>query len=182
MKTFYAKTRAEWRAWLEKNGASESEIWLIYYKKASGKPRVEYDEAVQEALCFGWIDGMEKGLDDERFMQRFTPRKPKSQWSDSNITRMKKLIASGQMTPAGLAVFDGHEGRRVEAKPTELPPGLEKTFRGAKQAWNNFQRFPPGYRRMSIGWVASAKKEETRLKRLQQLMDTAARNERIKFM
>ncbi|HZU45301.1 MAG TPA: YdeI/OmpD-associated family protein [Terriglobales bacterium] len=182
MKTFYAKNRAEWRAWLEKHGTSESEIWLVYYKKSSGKPRVEYEEAVQEALCFGWIDGMEKGLDEQRFMQRFTPRKPKSKWSDSNIARMKKLIESGQMTPAGLAVFTGHEARRVEPKPTELPPQLQKEFRGAKEAWNNFQNFPPGYRRMTIGWVASAKKEETQHKRLQQLIETSARNEKIKFI
>ena len=182
MKTVYCKTRAEWRAWLEKHGASESEIWLIYYKKTSGKPRLEYEGAVQEALCFGWIDGMEKGLDDERFMQRFTPRKPNSKWSDSNIARMKKLIASGQMMPAGLAVFDGHEKRRVEAKPTELPAALEKTFRSRTEAWKNFQNFPPGYRRMTIGWVASAKKDETRLKRLQELIDTCTRNEKIRFI
>ncbi len=182
MKTFYAKNRAEWRAWLEKHSALESEIWLVYYKKTSGKPRVEYEEAVQEALCFGWIDGMEKGLDEQRFMQRFTPRKPRSKWSDSNIARMKKLIEAGQMTPAGLAVFTGHETRRVEAKPTELPAGFEKRFRNAKQAWSNFQNFPPGYRRMTIGWVASAKKEETQLKRLQQLMDASARQEKLKFI
>lgn len=182
VKTFYAKNRAAWRAWLEKNGTSTSEIWLVYYKKDSGKPRVEYEEAVQEALCFGWIDGMEKGLDNERFMQRFTPRKPNSKWSDSNIARMKKLIASGQMTPSGLAVFTGHETRRVEPKPTELPADLEKKFRSAKGAWNNFQNFPPGYRRMTIGWVASAKKEETQVKRLQQLIDASSRREKMKFI
>ena len=182
MKTVYCKSRPEWRAWLEKNGATESEIWLIYYKKDSGKPRVEYEEAVQEALCFGWIDGVEKGLDEQRFMQRFTPRKPDSKWSDSNIARMKTLIASGVMTPAGLAVFTGHEARRVEAKPTELPAELEKKFRNVKRAWSNFQDFPPGYRRMTIGWVASAKKEETRLKRLQELIAASARNEKLEFI
>ncbi len=182
MKTVYCKTRTQWRAWLQKNGATESEIWLIYYKKDSGKPRVDYEEAVQEALCFGWIDGMEKGLDEQRFMQRFTPRKSNSKWSDSNIARMKKLIASEQMTPAGLAVFKGHEKRRVEPHPTELPGDLESKFRRAKIAWVNFQNFPPGYRRMTIGWVASAKKEETRLRRLEQLIQTAAKNERIRYM
>jgi uncharacterized protein YdeI (YjbR/CyaY-like superfamily) len=182
MKTFYARNRAEWRAWLEKNGASESEIWLVYYKKNSGKPRMEYEEAVQEALCFGWIDGMEKGLDEQSFMQRFTPRKPDSKWSDSNIARMKTLIASGVMTPAGLAVFTGHETRRVEAKPTELPAELQKKFRNAKRAWSNFQDLPPGYQRMTIGWVASAKKEETRLKRLEELIAASARNEKLEFI
>jgi uncharacterized protein YdeI (YjbR/CyaY-like superfamily) len=182
MNTVYCKTRAEWRTWLEKHGADESEIWLIYYKKDSGKPRVEYEDAVQEALCFGWIDGMEKGLDEQRFMQRFTPRKPNSKWSDSNIARMKKLIAGGQMTAAGLAVFQGYEVRKVEAKPTELPKELEAKFRLAKEAWKNFQNFPPYYRRMAIGWVASAKKEETQLKRLQQLIETSAKNERIRYV
>jgi uncharacterized protein YdeI (YjbR/CyaY-like superfamily) len=182
MKKFYAKNRAEWRAWLEKHAAAESEIWLVYYKKDSGKPRVEYEDAVQEALCFGWIDGMEKSLDSERFMQRFTPRKPGSKWADSNIARMKKLVADGKMTPAGLAVFEGHESRKVEPQPTELPKALAAKFRAAKSAWKNFQNFPPGYRRMTIGWVASAKKEETRQKRLEELISTSAKNERIKFM
>jgi uncharacterized protein YdeI (YjbR/CyaY-like superfamily) len=182
VKTIYLKTRAQWRAWLEKNGASTQEIWLVYYKKDSGKPRIEYEDAVQEALCFGWIDGMEKKVDEERFAQRFTPRKPNSQWADSNIARMRKLIAEGRMTPAGLAVFQGYEARKVEPKPTELPKELETKFRRAKEAWENFQNFPPYYRRMTIGWVGSAKKEETRLKRLEQLIETSAKNERIRYM
>jgi hypothetical protein len=99
MKLLYCETRADWRAWLENNYAAMQEIWLVYYKKGTGKASVAYEEAVQEALCFGWIDGMNRGLDAMRYLQRFTPRKPASSWSESNIARMKRLIAEGQMTP-----------------------------------------------------------------------------------
>src|SRR5579864_4930465 len=105
MKTFYAKDRREWRSWLEKNASSSREIFLIYYKKGSGKPRIAYGDAVEEALCFGWIDGKVHKLDDHRYVQRFTPRRPASRWSLLNIKRAKKVIAAGQMTAAGLAVF-----------------------------------------------------------------------------
>ncbi|HEV2491373.1 MAG TPA: YdeI/OmpD-associated family protein [Candidatus Acidoferrales bacterium] len=199
-KLLYCETRAKWRAWLAKNFAAAREIWFVYHKKGTGKldyakkhasvskPSVSYEDAVQEALCFGWIDGMDKGLDAARYMQRFTPRKPGSSWSESNIARMKQLIAEGKMTPAGLAAFEGHESRRIEPKPTVMPKALEREFkkkdaaRHGGQAWKNFQAFPPGYRRMTIGWVASAKKEETQRKRLAKLIEFSARNERIKFM
>ena len=102
MKTFYAKDRKAWREWLSKNHDKEKEIWLVYFRKATGKPTVTYNEAVEEALCFGWIDSIEKGIDEERFMDRFTPRKPKSNWSPSNRARARRLIESKQMTPAGL--------------------------------------------------------------------------------
>lgn len=182
MKLLYCETRAEWRAWLKKNHAEAREIWLVYYKKATGKASVAYEEAVQEALCFGWIDGMNKGLDAARYLQRFTPRKPASNWSDSNIARMKRLIAEGRMTPAGLAAFEGHETRRTEPKPTVLPKALEREFKNHSAAWKNFQAFPPGYRRMTTGWVASAKKEETQRKRLAKLISFSAKNKRIEFM
>lgn len=178
----YCETRTEWRAWLAKNGSTTREIWLVYYKKGSGKASVNYEEAVQEALCFGWIDGMEKSLDAQRYSQRFTPRKPRSNWSESNIARMKQLIAEGKMTPAGLAAFEGHESRRIEPKPTALPKALERKFKKNTEAWRNFQAFPPGYRRMTIGWVASAKKEETQRTRLEKLIAFSGKNKRIEFM
>ncbi len=106
MKTLYVKSRDEWRSWLEKNGRSCREICLIYYKKNSGKPRIAYDDAVEEALCFGWIDGKTIRIDEERYGQRFTPRNPKSHWSPINIRRAKRLIKEGKMTEAGLGVFD----------------------------------------------------------------------------
>ncbi|HEV2298876.1 MAG TPA: YdeI/OmpD-associated family protein [Candidatus Acidoferrales bacterium] len=179
MKLLSCETRAEWRAWLAKNHAEMCEIWLVYCKKGTGKASVSYEDAVQEALCFGWIDGMDKSLDAARYAQRVTPRKPASSWSESNIARMKRLIAEGKMTPAGLAVFEGHESRRIEPKPTALPRVLEREFKKNPVAWKNFLAFPPGYRRMTIGWVASAKKEETQRKRLEKLIAFSAKNKRI---
>jgi uncharacterized protein YdeI (YjbR/CyaY-like superfamily) len=180
MKTIYLKASSEWRSWLQKNGSAAKEIWLVYYKKESGKPRIAYEEAVNEALCFGWIDGMVKKLDDERFAQRFTPRKPSSRWSELNIERARKLIREKRMTEAGLAVFDPK--RKTETRPAQLPAELEEKFKNHSQAWENFQMFPPYYRKMTATWVASAKKEETRLKRFEQLIEYSARKMQIKFM
>jgi uncharacterized protein YdeI (YjbR/CyaY-like superfamily) len=180
MNTLYVKTRTAWRAWLQKNAKSSSGIWLIYYKKQSGKPRVAYQDAVEEALCFGWIDGKIKRIDAERYTQSFTPRRATSRWSALNIKRATRLIQEGKMTAAGQAAFNPE--RKVEPLPTEFPPQLEPQFRNQKEAWDNFQRFPPYYRRMTTGWVVSAKKEETQLKRLRQLVEFSLRNEKIKFM
>jgi uncharacterized protein YdeI (YjbR/CyaY-like superfamily) len=181
METVFAADRAEWRGWLTKYSARAPEIWLVFYKKASGKPTVSYDHAVEEALCFGWIDGMIKKLDEECYAQRFTPRKPKSAWSKSNIQRVERLIAEGKMTPAGLQAYSGH-AREVPPMPTELPKDLEDKFRRQRAAWRNYEKFPPGYRRMTAGWVASAKREETRIKRLEKLIEYSARNQRMEFM
>jgi uncharacterized protein YdeI (YjbR/CyaY-like superfamily) len=182
METVFAKDRAEWRRWLGKNGVRSEEIWLVFYKKASGKQTVSYDHAVEEALCFGWVDGMIKKLDEECYAQRFTPRKKKSAWSQSNIQRVERLIAEGKMMPAGLAAYQSGDRRDVAPMPTELPKVLEDKFRKQRAAWANYEKFPPGYRRVTAGWVASAKKEETRLKRLEKLMQYSARGERIEFM
>lgn len=180
MKTLYAKDRREWRAWLEKNHDKYSEIWLVYYKKVSGKPRIPYEDAVEEALCFGWIDGKTKKVDEACFAQRFTPRRPRSLWNETNIQRAERLIAAGKMTPAGLAAF--HSKQRREPLADEMPKNLEAKFRKQSTAWKNYENFPPYYRRMTARWVADAKKEETRLGRLEKLMEFSARNERIKFM
>ena len=182
METVFAKDRAEWRRWLAKNSARYAEIWLVFYKKASGKQNVSYDHAVQEALCFGWVDGMKKGLDAECYAFRFTPRKPKSAWSKSNLDRVERLIAEGKMMPAGLEAYNSDQRRDAPAMPVELPKALEAQFRKQRAAWENYEKFPPGYRRVTAGWVASAKKEETRSKRLEKLIEYSARNERIAFM
>jgi uncharacterized protein YdeI (YjbR/CyaY-like superfamily) len=180
VKTVYVKDRGEWRSWLGKNASALREIFLIYYKKSSGKPRIAYEDAVEEALCFGWIDGRVNKLDDERYVQRFTPRRPASRWSEPNVRRAKKLIAEGRMTAAGPAVFN--PARKTAAQPTQLTENLEREFRKHKNAWKKFQSFPPYYRRMTTAWVASAKKEETRLRRLQQLVESSDQERRIKFM
>jgi uncharacterized protein YdeI (YjbR/CyaY-like superfamily) len=180
MKTVYAKNRREWRKWLAKNHDKCAEIWLVYYKKDSGMPRVPYEDAVEEALCFGWIDGKIKKIDEACFAQRFTPRRPRSSWNETNIQRAERLIAEGKMTPAGLAAFNSKQ--RAKPLVDEIPKNLEAVFRKQSTAWKNYENFPPYYRRMTARWVADAKKEETRLGRLQKLIELCARNERIKLM
>ena len=179
-KSLYVRNRKEWRAWLAKHGGTEQEIWLVYPKKNCADVRIPYDDAVEEALCFGWIDGTVKRLDEDRYLQRFTPRKKGSRWSESNITRVQALIKKRRMTKSGLAVFTPE--RKVEAHPTEMLPALKKRLQSNKTAWANFQKFPPYYRRGTIAWVSSAKKEDTQLRRLQQLIEPSAKNQRIKFM
>jgi uncharacterized protein YdeI (YjbR/CyaY-like superfamily) len=180
MKTLYVKNRTQWRSWLVKNGQQSKEVWLIYPRKHSGKVRIPYDDAVEEALCFGWIDGTTGRLDADHSVQRFTPRRPRSRWSPINIRRARALIAAGKMTAAGLQAF--RPERKTEAHPTELPETLEEAFQTNASAWQNFQGFPPFYRRMTVGWIASAKKEKTQLKRLGTLMEFSSQNKRIKFM
>src|ERR1700691_3706467 len=124
METVIAKDRAEVRGWPPKNFARREEIWLVFYKKAVGKPGVSYDHAVEEALCFGWVDGMKKGLDEECYAFRFTPRKPKSAWSKSNLERVERLIAEGKMRPAGLEAYNSDHRRQAQLMPTELPKAL----------------------------------------------------------
>jgi uncharacterized protein YdeI (YjbR/CyaY-like superfamily) len=154
----------------------------LYYKKGAAKPSVPFDEAVEEALCFGWIDSLVKNIDERRYAQKFTPRKARSKWSASNIERANKMIAAGRMTPAGMAAFAGHESRTAPPRPDRLPAALEKKFKSSTAAWQNFCAFPPGYRRMTIAWVAGAKRPETQLKRLTELIESAERNERLKFI
>jgi len=182
METVFVKDRAAWRRWLQQNHARATEIWLAFYKKSSGKQTVSYEEAVEEALCFGWVDGIKKGLNQECFAFRFTPRKARSAWSKSNLARVERLMAAGKMMPAGLAAYNSGERREVPKMPSELPQELERRFRELPAAWNNYEKFPPGYRRTTAGWVASAKKAETRAKRLEKLIEFSSRNERIEFM
>ena len=182
METVFAKDRAEWRRWLGKSHARCQEIWLVFYKKASGKQTVAYEHAVEEALCFGWVDGMKKKLDEECYAFRFTPRKAKSAWSKSNLERVERLIADGRMMPAGLKAYHSSGRRDVARLPSRMPKEIEDKFRKERAAWANYEKFPPGYRRITAGWVASAKREETQIKRLQKLIEYSGRNERIEFM
>jgi uncharacterized protein YdeI (YjbR/CyaY-like superfamily) len=182
METVFAKDRNQWRRWLAKNHAHCEEIWLVFYKKATGKPSVSYDHAVEEALCFGWVDGLKKKLDEECYAFRFTPRKAKSAWSKSNLQRVERLIGEGKMMPTGLKAYHSSDRREVAPMPTEMKKALEEKFHKQRAAWANYEKFPPGYRRMTAGWVASAKKEETQIKRLEKLIEYSARNERIEFM
>jgi uncharacterized protein YdeI (YjbR/CyaY-like superfamily) len=180
METVHFKDRRDWRAWLGATSERSPGVWLLYYKKDTGRPGISYADAVEEAICFGWIDGKIKNLDQTRFARLFTPRKPKSKWSRTNIDRARRMIREGRMTAAGLKVFDPRN--QTPALPTHLPPAMEERFRKREDAWENFTRFPPSYQRMTSGWVASAKQEATQLRRLQQLIAESSRNQRIKFI
>ena len=179
------ESRGQWRAWLKENHASESEVWLVYYKKHTGKPTLTYLDSVKEALCFGWIDGIKKRIDDERYMHRFTPRRANSRWSPTNIELARKLIASGEMTDAGLAAFnnrrvydDGVEQAK-RAQPVELAPEFEKALKANDAAWQNFSELAPSYRKNYVGWLQSAKRPETREKRLRELVSVLEKGKKL---
>jgi uncharacterized protein YdeI (YjbR/CyaY-like superfamily) len=173
------------RKWLKANCARHSELWIGFYKKNSGRPSVTYSEALDEALCFGWIDGVRKSIDAGAYTVRFTPRKAKSRWSAVNIKRVRKLIDTGRMHTAGLKAFEGAESQpraySYEQRNTaKLTAADERQFRANEKAWTFFQTQPPWYRRTTTWWVISAKKEETRQKRLVELISCSERQEGIK--
>lgn len=166
-----------WRAWLEEHHAEMKELWVGLYKRESGRPSITWPEAVDGALCFGWIDGVRKSVDAISYKIRFTPRKPRSVWSAVNVRRATELSTMGLMHPAGLAAFQKRERKRSEIysyeqrKDAKLPAAYEKRFRAHKTGWKFFQAQAPWYRRTSCWWIISAKKEETRLKRLAALIE-----------
>ena len=184
-KPIFFPTLADWRSWLEKNQASCEELWVGFYKRESGRPSITWPESVDGALCFGWIDGLRKSIDAHSYKIRFTPRKPKSIWSAINVKRTKELSRLGQMHPAGLAAFQKRDGDRSaiysyeQRKTAKLPADFEKQLRVNADAWKFFQSQPPWYRRTSTYWVVSAKREETKLKRLATLIDCSARKQNI---
>lgn len=183
--TTHPTTRKQWRQWLEKNHRHAAGVWFIYFKKETGKPRVSYDEAVKEALCFGWIDSLPRKLDAERTMLKFTPRKPKSVWSQLNKTRVKRLIAEQQIQPSGLAAvklaqqngsWDTLTASDKAAKNNTSPRDLIQELAKNKKAKENFQQFSVSIRRMFLAWIDSAKRPETRNQRLKQTVLMAEAN------
>lgn len=171
----FFKSSKEWRQWLLKNHEKAPEAWIGFYNAKSGKKEINYKEAVDEALCFGWIDGIRKKLDEERYTNRFTPRRKNSNWSLVNIKRIKELEKDGRMHASGLEVFKQCNEKKsgvysFEQRSRELLPAYEKKFRSNKKAWNYFTFKAPWYQRTSIHWVMSAKQEATRLKRLDTLI------------
>jgi uncharacterized protein YdeI (YjbR/CyaY-like superfamily) len=159
-KTLYVTTREEWRRWLEEHHATEPEIWLVYYTKASGKPRIPYNDAVEEALCFGWIDSIQKGIDDERRAQRFSPRKPKSNWSDLNKARVRKLISAGKMAQAGLAAL----GNVLEGE-FRIADDILAAIQADGDAWKHFQQFDEEYKQIRIGYIEGARSRPDEFKK-----------------
>jgi uncharacterized protein YdeI (YjbR/CyaY-like superfamily) len=173
--TFFA-TAGELREWLERNHATASELFVGFYKRGSGKPSITWQELVDEELCFGWIDGVRQGIDAVSYSNRITPRQPRSTWSAINIARAKELIRTGRMHPAGLKAFERRTKERSaiysyeQRKSARLDPVGERSFRANKKAWTYFRSQAPGYQQTATWWVISAKREETRKKRLETLI------------
>jgi len=178
---FTAMDRGEWRQWLEENHADSPGVWLVYYKKSSGRSRVGYVEAMEEALCYGWIDSRPNKLDDERAMQLFTPRKRGSVWSRLNKGRVERLISEGRMTPAGLAKIDaakadGSWGSYDAAEEMHVPPDLDAAFAANPQARRNFDAFSDSSKKNILWYVTSAKRPETRARRVEETVQMAEQN------
>jgi len=184
-KTLRVTNREDWRTWLKENHDKEKEVWLIFYKKHTGKPGVPYDDAVEEALCFGWIDSIVKRIDDEKYAQKFTPRKPDSKWSQSNKKRVEKMIKEDRMTGTGLVLINAAKKsgkwEQVISQPKEfaIPPEVIKAISANKKAWENFNNLAPSYQRQYVGWITTAKKEETRQRRLKEAVEILAQGKKL---
>jgi uncharacterized protein YdeI (YjbR/CyaY-like superfamily) len=179
----FISTRETWRAWLDANHAGATEVWLAYAKKHTGKARVVYQDAVDEALCFGWIDSIVRRVDDAYYSQRFTPRRPGSEWSQTNRARFRALVKEGRMTAAGLARKPPRqtaaERAAVKAKrsaPLVVPGYITGALRKNRRAREYFERMAPGQRRLYVGWINSAKKDETKRRRLTEAVARLAKN------
>ncbi|MGB2906524.1 MAG: YdeI/OmpD-associated family protein [Candidatus Aminicenantaceae bacterium] len=178
-KTLYVTDRKDWRDWLARNHMTESEIWLVYYRKLTGKPRIPYNDAVEEALCYGWIDSQQKGIDEERFAQRFSPRRPKSALSEMNRERIRRLIEGKKMTASGLEavahVFDAEKDRE---ESFTIAPDILHELKMDNQAWANFQQLPEGYKKVRIGFIESRRRhgEEVFQKSLRHFIKMTAKN------
>ena len=183
--TFCPSSRKEWRSWLNDNHSTVQEVWLVYYKKHTGKPSISYGESLEEALCFGWIDGIKKRIDEEKYTHRFTPRKLSSKWSARNVRLAKKLIEEGKMTPSGLSAFNqraGYDDEVLAVKRTKeitLPKEIEAAIKANEKAWINFVNLAAGYKKQYILWITSAKKVETREKRTKETIKLLAKNEKL---
>jgi uncharacterized protein YdeI (YjbR/CyaY-like superfamily) len=185
MKPRHFKSAAEFRRWLEKHHATDRELWVGFYKKASGKGGLTYPESVDEALCFGWIDGVKKSVDEASYMHRFTPRKRDSYWSAVNTKRFGQLVKSGVVAAPGLEAFERRDRKKTEKysferKSAAFDAVTERAFKANANAWTFFRAQPPGYQRLLTFWVMSATQEETRLRRLVVLAGKSAKGERLR--
>jgi len=181
--TFFASPAA-FNRWLKQHHATSDELWVGFYKRATGKPSITWPESVDEALCYGWIDGVRKSLDAASYMIRFTPRRPDSHWSQINLRKARALIEQGRMRPAGRRAFDGRDSAQTnqysfENRPKSLPPAYLRLLKANRDAWAFFQARPAWYRRTCAWWVVSAKKEETRRRRLATLIEDSARGRTV---
>ncbi len=184
MKPTFFPTPEEFRKWLQRNHAAEPELWAGFYKRSTGRPSITWPESVDEALCVGWIDGIRKSVDASSYVIRFTPRTPRSIWSAVNIRRARALMKEARMRPAGLRAFEARRENRsgiysYEQRPDDLVEPYRSALRKHKAAWSFFRSQPPYYRRAMTWWIVSAKREETREKRLAALVEHSAGGRRI---
>ncbi len=187
MTPVYFKNQEEFRNWLEKNHKTETELMVGYYKVDSGLPSMTWSQSVDQALCFGWIDGIRRSIDDKRYCIRFTPRKPTSIWSKINIEKVGELTKKGLMYPMGLAAFNKRKNSKsgiysFENRPEKFSDELEACFKTNKKAWDFFISQAPSYKKMVTFWIMSAKLEKTRLTRLEKLIKTSEKQIRLTFM
>jgi len=177
--------RPAWRHWLQLNHDKCAEAWLVFFRKHTGKPCVAYRDAVEEAICFGWIDGLKKRIDEECYAYRFTPRKRQSKWSPLNIRLAERMLAKGKMTAAGQAAYERRKPyddtflRARRAGEPDLPPTIETALRANDTAWKNYLALAPGYRRQYAGWLTSAVKPETRARRLEEALRLLEQNRKL---
>ncbi|MDR2998829.1 MAG: YdeI/OmpD-associated family protein [Microbacterium sp.] len=168
--------------WLERHHTHTPEVWVLFHKKGSGRASQTWSEAVDAALCFGWIDGLRRSVDDKSYQVRFTPRKKNSVWSSVNVRKAEELTRAGKMRPEGLELFTSRkdtQGYSSETRKLNLTSAYEQNFKEHQTAWDNFLKLAPSYRRDSVWWVMSAKKEETRLKRLDILISSSLAGQRV---
>lgn len=187
VETYSPQNRTDWRQWLEKNHQSKQSVWLIFYKKHTGKPSVNWIEAVDEALCFGWIDSTKNTIDDSSYMQFFSKRKPKSNWSKINKEKVQQLIKNGLMTKAGFdsietAKQNGSWNNLDEVEALIIPNDLEKAFTKHKGSKDYFLSLSKSVRKIILGWIALAKRQETRQKRIDEVVESAAQNLKPKHL
>jgi uncharacterized protein YdeI (YjbR/CyaY-like superfamily) len=182
MQAAFFATADDFRAWLAQHHETERELLVGFHKKGTKRPSITWPEAVDQALCFGWIDGVRRRIDDASYCIRFTPRKARSTWSAVNVKRMQELVEDGLVAPAGMAAFERRADDRTaiysyeQRKAARLDPEQERRLKGNERAWAFFAAQPPSYRRAATHWVTSAKKPETRERRLEKLIeDSAAR-------
>ncbi|RZJ31577.1 MAG: bacteriocin-protection protein [Flavobacterium sp.] len=175
---------AEFREWLEKNHKTEREVYIGFYKKATGKEKMDWPAAVDQAICFGWIDGVRRSIDSESYCNRFTPRKPTSIWSNVNIKKVENLTKQGLMKPAGIAAFEKRKPEKsgiynFETEAKTFTPEMEHHFQNNIRAWEYFSAQPPGYKKLNIHRVVSAKQEKTQWSRLEKLIEASAAGKRL---
>lgn len=175
--TLHVTTPKAWRSWLKKQYKTEEEVWLVYYKKETGKPRISYNDAVEEALCFGWIDSSVKKLDEERFAQRFSPRKPGSSYSQANKERLRALAGEGKVMPEVLKSLGDLSNEKFE-----IPPDILKAIKANEHAWENFQKFSDAYKRIRIAFIDGARKRPQEFqKRLRHFIKMSEHNKTFGF-